>query len=94
MNTRDHSELVAQLHERAAQGAGLLELIDLVHDSLGVPRYNRGVLLGPFSEAFGLRPLDFTGMLFACEIFGGGASVPLAETERLFRMKCSQHESK
>ncbi|HLL23912.1 MAG TPA: hypothetical protein VK427_17360 [Kofleriaceae bacterium] len=83
-------ELPTILRARAAEGAGLLELVELVHAAYGEKHYNRDVLLGPFLEAFGLRPRDFLSIVFACEIFGDGASMPLSEADGLFRARLAQ----
>jgi hypothetical protein len=85
MSKLPDESLSSELRERAAAGASLRELLDLVHERMGVPKYNRGVVMAAFGAAFELGPLDFTNLLFACEIFDDGASVSLEETERLFR---------
>jgi hypothetical protein len=77
-------EIVGILRRRAAGGAGMVELVDLVHELDKTPRYNRGLILRWFSRAFQLKPLDFTGLVLGCELFGDGATMSVAEAERRF----------
>lgn len=79
------TDVVAELRAAADGGATLLELLEIVRRATGTAAHVRGTTMGYFEEAFGLRPLDFTETLFACEIFGDGASVPLETTEQRFR---------
>jgi hypothetical protein len=87
MSGDELSKLTDTLRKRAAAGASFVELVDLVHDAEGLPHYNRGIILHWFSEAFGLSASDFANIVFACAIFGSGASVPVEETESLFRSR-------
>ncbi|WP_394834564.1 hypothetical protein LVJ94_49525 [Pendulispora rubella] len=90
MSADDDEKLVQALRERERQGATLLELVDLVHEWYFVPKYNRGILMMPFNNAFGLGPLDFSKVIFACQIFGNGASVGINETEVLFKKRLEE----
>jgi hypothetical protein len=85
----DH-KLVETLRTMEERGASLIEMLNVVHDWYGVPKYTRGILLGPFHAAFGMKPLDFTTLLFTCEIFGDGASVNIEDTERGFRERVAE----
>lgn len=83
----DEDAVIETLREMARAGASMLALVNFVHDVRGTPRYNRGLMIGYFYRAFGLTPLDFTRIVFACEIFGDGASMKIQESERLFRAR-------
>ena len=83
-------KLAALLRRRAADGAGLLELVNLVHETQEYPPYSRGLLLRWFHEAFGFGPLDFTNIIWACKIFGDGATMELEEADRLFRARIAE----
>ena len=78
------------LRKRAFEGASLLELVDLVHETQNYPPYSRGLLLRWFHQAFGLEPLDFTNIVWACKIFGDGATMELEEADRLFRARIAE----
>lgn len=76
---------ISELRRRAREGAGLLDLVDLVGRQVGLEMPSRGHVMAAFSAAFGLGPLDFLNVVFACEIFGDGATVSVSESERRFR---------
>lgn len=77
-------KLAAELRDFAKHGATFMQLIDLIHERLKMPKYSRGIVMKPLRDAFGLRASDFTDIVFACEVFGDGASVTIAETEESF----------
>ena len=79
------AQLITQLREAARRGATMVELLDLVHEAEGAPPYSRGLTMNWFHQAFALKPLDFSGIVFACVIFGDGATMSVSECERLFR---------
>ena len=69
-------QTVALLREKARQGASLLELVEAVHMALGLDftvSYNRGVVMVPFQQAFGLSTPQIQ-VLLSWEGFGGGAT--------------------
>jgi len=86
----DNQRVVADLRRRFSAGATFVELVDAVHAAAGVLPYRRGIVLLPFAHAFDLRPLDFANIVFACELFGDGATVSVEETEKAFRRRVSE----
>lgn len=68
-----------------AGGSSMVQLLDLVHRVRGVEPYSRAVVMLPFAEAFGMGPLQLSRFVFACEIFGDGATLSIADAERRFR---------
>jgi len=83
----DENAVVDNLRAMAASGVSMVELVNFVHDVEGTPRYSRGIVLGWFTRAFGLKALDFTNIVFACKLFGDGASVGIPHTERQFHLR-------
>lgn len=77
-------DLIQDLRDYVARRATLMELVDRLHEVQGCPKYTRGLVLNWFSKAFDLRPRDFH-IIFACALFGDGATVSAEETERRFR---------
>lgn len=84
---RDLAKLPDELRRRAASGSSMVDLVHLVHEAEGVRPYNRGIVMHWFHKAFGLSPLDFTEIVFACELFGDGATLAVAEANHRFRLR-------
>lgn len=72
----------------------MIELIDLVHEREAASKYSRGLVMYWFSRAFQLTARDFTSIIFACEVFGDGASMGVAEAERRFQQRLEQLEGR
>ena len=85
--SNDDENIVATLRLMARSKASMMELIDYIHGACDAPRYSRGLVMRWFVRAFGLKPLDLTNIIFACEIFGDAASVDVAQTERRFHRR-------
>lgn len=85
-----YDELLSLLRRRAREGATMVELVDLVHELTDTPPYARGCVGLPFAHAFRLKPADFSNFVFACVLFGDGATMSVAEAERMFRIRMSE----
>ena len=68
----------------------MIEMVDLVHEREAASKYSRGIVMYWFSRAFELTARDFTSIIFACEIFGDGASMGVAEAELRFQRRLEQ----
>lgn len=68
----------------------MIEMVDLVHEREAASKYSRGIVMHWFSRAFQLTARDFTSIIFACEIFGDGASMGVAEAELRFQRRLEQ----
>lgn len=80
-------DLVEVLRDRATQGATMVDLVDTIHSFEQAPHYSTGLVRFWFSRAFRLSVFDFADIVFACELFGHGATVTIAETEERFRKR-------
>jgi len=68
----------------------MIEMVDLVHEREAASKYSRGIVMYWFSRAFQLTARDFTSIIFACEMFGDGASMGVAEAELRFQRRLEQ----
>lgn len=78
------------LEEMVDDGASLMDLVDVLHDTLGEEKYSRGLVLNWLTRVLPLRADDYTRIVFACEVFGGGATASVAETEERFARRLQE----
>lgn len=81
---KTEQEVLEMMRARARAGASLMELLEMIPEHQAAEGFSRGRTMSWFHRAFGLGPRDFVGLIFACEIFGDGASIGLEETEVRF----------
>lgn len=82
--------VITEIRRMAREEQSLVSTLDYIHRVAGMPHYNRGLTMRWLHPALGLGPRDFTQIIFACEIFGDGASVPLAEVERAYAKRVQE----
>lgn len=79
------NDVVDVLRRRFVDGSSFHELIDELHGRIGATPYSRGHVMRYFVAAFRFSALELNNVVFACEIFGDGATVSLEVTDQRFR---------
>lgn len=92
MATETESELERVLARMVRERASLVDLLDVIHETLAAEKYSRGLSLNWLTRVLPLRADDYTRIVFACEVFGHGATVGVAETEARFARRLAELE--